>query len=93
MIFLAGTKGQRIITPNTTILSHRWAGESGGKAHELFAAQKEFNLTSHRMLQHYIQTTGKSETHVKKFLLPPEDVFLSADEALKHGICDKIAFL
>jgi ATP-dependent Clp protease protease subunit len=94
MIFLAGTKGQRVLTPNTSILSHRWSGGSGfSKSHELFSIAKEFDLTSQRMLKHYVECTGMKEKDVLKHLLPPEDVFLSAEEALKFGICDQIALL
>ena len=93
MIFLAGTKGHRILTPNTSIMSHRFSGGSNGKLQELFAIQKEFDLTSGRMIDHYKRTTGLSEKDIHKYLLPPEDVYLSAKEALKFGICDKVALL
>lgn len=94
MIFMSGSKNNRILTPNTSILSHRWSGGTGAqKSHELFAIQREFDLTNERLLQHYIKSTGKTEKYVKKWLLPPEDVFLSAEDALKHGICDKISYI
>ena len=32
MIFMAGTKGHRILTPNTSIMSHRYSAGSHGKA-------------------------------------------------------------
>jgi len=34
-----------------------------------------------------------SEEDIKQYLLPPHDVYLSADEALKFGICDNISVL
>ena len=93
MIFLAGTKGQRVLTPNTCIMSHQYHWGSSGKHHELIAAQKEFGMTFGRQLKHYIDTTGLDEKTVKKYLLPPEDIFLSAQDALKYGICDHIALV
>lgn len=93
MIFLAGTKGQRVLTPNTSILSHRWSGGAIGKSTELFAIQKEFDLTSSRMMEHYKTHTGLSEAIINKHLLPPQDVYLTAKEALKFHICDKVANL
>jgi ATP-dependent Clp protease protease subunit len=93
MVFMTGTKGQRVLTPNTSILSHRWSGGSIGKSHELFAIAKEFDLTSERMFDHYKQCTQLKDADIVKYLLPPEDVYLTADEALKHKLCDKIAFL
>lgn len=93
MIFLAGKKGERILTPNTSIMSHAWSGGAQGKAHELLAVSKEFSLTSTRMIQHYKKCTGLKEKEIIKHLLPSSDVYLSAEEALKYGICDKIALL
>jgi ATP-dependent Clp protease protease subunit len=93
MIFMAGTKGHRVLTPNTSILSHRWSGGGIGKSHELFAISKEFDLTSDRMFHHYKECTGLTDTVIKKYLLPPEDVYLTSEEALRHKICDKIALL
>jgi ATP-dependent Clp protease protease subunit len=93
MIFMTGTKGQRILTPNTSIMSHSWSGGNIGKADELFAHGKEFVLTQDRMIGHYVKFTGLSEKNVRKWLLPPHDVFLSADEAQKVGLCDRVANL
>jgi len=93
MIFMAGAKGMRILTPNTSILSHRFTAGALGKEHELFSIAKEFQLTSDRMLQHYKICTGLPETTIKKYLLPPEDIYLSSEEALKLKLCDRVANL
>jgi ATP-dependent Clp protease protease subunit len=90
-IFLAGTPGRRVLTPNTSILSHQFSWGSDGKAHELFATVKEFELTQKRMIQLYRETTGLDDRAIKKTLLPPHDVYLDAEEALKYKICDHIA--
>mgnify|MGYP001227286832 FL=1 len=90
LTFMAGTKGHRAITPNTSILSHQYSWGSGGKEHELFARVKEFELSTERMLQHYKKCTGLSEKVIREVLLPAEDVWLSADEAVKYKIADKI---
>lgn len=91
MIFLAGSKGRRVLTPNTSILSHQFSWGSSGKAHELFATVKEFELTQIRMVEHYKDSTGLDDETIKKVLLPPQDVYLSAAEALDYKICDHIA--
>lgn len=93
MIFMAGTKGMRVLTPNTSIMSHAWSGGSLGKSHELFAIGKEFGLTNQRMINHYIKHTGLKKADVLKHLLPPQDVYLSAEEAKKLGLCDIISNL
>lgn len=91
LIFLAGSPGRRVLTPNTSILSHQFSWGSDGKAHELFATMKEFDLTQKRMLKHYQTTTGLDEEKIRSTLLPPHDVWLSAEEALSLGICDAIS--
>lgn len=93
LIFMSGHKGHRILTPNTSILSHQYSWGSDGKAHELFSITKEFNLTQARMLEHYKECTGLTEEEIKVTLLPPSDVWLTADEALALGICDYISDL
>jgi len=90
LTFMSGTKGRRVITPNTSILSHQYSWGSGGKEHELFARVREFELSTARMLEHYKKCTGLSEKKVRDILLPPEDRWLSAKEAVKFGIADKI---
>ena len=90
MIFIAGTKGERILTPNTSILSHQFSWGSSGKSHELFATIKEFSLTEKRMMNHYVKSTGMSEEKVKELLLPAHDVWLDANEAKELGLCDLV---
>ena len=90
LLFITGEKGQRILTPNTSILSHQYSWGSWGKEHELFAQVKEFELSTQRMIEHYKKCTGLDEENIRKFLLPPEDRWLSAKEAKKLGICDNV---
>jgi len=90
LIFIAGKKGQRILTPNTSILSHQYSWGSDGKEHELYARVKEFELSTRRMIEHYKKCIGMTEKKIKEVLLPPQDVWLSSEEARKLKICDKI---
>ena len=90
LMFITGQKGFRVLTPNTSILSHQYTWGSGGKEHELFGKLKEFELTTKRMIAHYKKCTGLKEKDIRKFLLPETDAWLSAKEAMKLGICDKV---
>ena len=90
LLFITGQKGHRTLTPNTSILSHQYSWGTYGKEHELFAQVKEFELSTKRMIDHYKKCTGLTEKDIRKFLLPPEDVWLSAREAKKLNICDNI---
>ena len=88
--FISGEKGHRTLTPNTAILSHQWSWGSFGKEHELMAGMKKFELTTERMMTVYRRSTGLSEKVIRANLLPPEDIWLSAEEALKLKLCDTI---
>lgn len=90
LILSAGTKGKRILTDNTSVMSHQYHWGSVGKHHELMAAQKEFSLTQDRLIRHFKKVTGLSEDEINEKLMPASDVYMSADEAKALGICDEV---
>ena len=90
LMFITGTKGKRILTPNTSILSHQYSWGNIGKHHELISSVVEMELISERLLAHYKKCTGLSEKVIRDKLLPPHDVWLSAKEAKKLNLCDTI---
>ena len=90
MMFIAGENGNRILTPNTSILSHQYSWGAFGKEHELFATVKEFDLTTKKMISHYKKCTGLNEKKIREVLLPPQDIWLGALEAKQLGICDHV---
>ena len=93
LLFIAGEKGHRTLTPNTSILSHQWSWGSSGKEHELFATVREFELTSKRLMEHYKKCTGLTEKTIRDVLLPPQDVWLDSKEALRYKLCDRVKTL
>jgi ATP-dependent Clp protease protease subunit len=90
LIFMAGHKGRRILTPNTSILSHQFSWYNEGKAHELFATMREYELTQVRMIEHYRRCTEATDDIIKEYLLPAQDRWLSSEEALRLNICDEV---
>lgn len=93
MIFIAGAAGRRVLTPNTSVMSHQFHWGTSGKAHELFATVKEMELAHQRQVQLYRDCTGLDDDVIRQVLLPPQDVYLSAQEALEYHICDHVADL
>lgn len=89
-IFVAGEKGQRVLTPNTAIMSHQYTSGSYGKEHELFASIKMFDLTTSRCCAHYKKFSTLNEKQVREILLPAQDVWLTPTEAKKYGLCDAV---
>jgi ATP-dependent Clp protease, protease subunit len=90
MVFMAGSRGHRLITPNTMIMSHQWSGSVQGKAHELLSAHQDMQITTARVLAHYCKYTQQSEQTILTQLLPPHDVYLTASQAVELGIADRI---
>jgi ATP-dependent Clp protease protease subunit len=90
LLFLTGEKGHRTLTPNTMILSHQFSGFSIGKEHELVAAQVGHDLLAENILRHYQRTTGLDKKTILENLLPPQDLWLSPNEAKKLGVCDAV---
>lgn len=90
LIFMSGQKGHRILTPNTSIMSHQYFWGAAGKVHELIAVRKEQDLVQDRLMKHIRMCTGLKDERINKDLMPPHDVYLTAQEAQKLGICDHI---
>jgi ATP-dependent Clp protease protease subunit len=90
MTFIAGEPGHRLITPNTSILSHQWSAGAYGKEHELIATQRQFDLTTKRMIAHYRKCTKLNEKMIREKLLPPQDIWLSSEEALEYNLTDAV---
>jgi ATP-dependent Clp protease protease subunit len=93
MLFMNGAKGTRVLTPNTSVMSHRFSAGSDGKYHELKSMAIEFDLINDRMMNHYVKTTGKDKKTIEKTLLPPHDVFMTPQQALQFGVCDSIGLI
>lgn len=90
LTLMAGVRGHRYVTQNTSVMSHQYSWGSKGKEHELYGIVKEFEMSSDRMVTHYKKCTGKSEAYIRKNLLGATDQWLSPEEVVKHGIADKI---
>jgi ATP-dependent Clp protease protease subunit len=88
--FMAGEKGYRVLTPNTSILSHQYSGGAVGKEHELVAAQREQELTADRLIDLYKKCTGLPQKKVRELLLPASDLWMTAKEAVAYGLADKV---
>jgi len=82
---MSGEQGHRVLTPNTSILSHQWSWGSGGKEHELFSVVKEFKLNQKRFINHYKKCTGLDEETIREKLLPESDVWMTPQEAFNKS--------
>lgn len=90
LIFAAGSKGHRLIGQNTTIMCHQFTENSEGKFHDLQTKIKENKRMNDRMISLLVGCSNLIEREVKTKLLPPSDVWLSAEELVELGIADSI---
>jgi ATP-dependent Clp protease protease subunit len=89
-IFIAGTKGERIMTPNANVMAHTFAGYLYGKSHELIAARKFHDRLERQFLEHFKRHTQMTEKQIKDIMIGTTDSWLEPKECLKYGICDEI---
>jgi ATP-dependent Clp endopeptidase proteolytic subunit ClpP len=90
MIFAAGTKGQRYIGENTSILCHQYSDEHEGKYHDLKSRIQEGDRINSRMVDLLVKNSGLSQKAVKSKLLNATDVWLTAHQTIEYGIADHI---
>jgi len=91
LIFMTGEKGRRVITPRTSILSHRFSAFNFGNHSQLIAGRKEEDLEHERILSHYLSYSNiKDKDELEKYLLRDVDTWLSPEEAIQYGLADRI---
>ena len=91
MLMMSGVKGHRYLTHNTAVMSHEFSGGQKGQYHDMLDSKKHMDWTNEKLLEHYIKCTGKTKTYIRKHLLAPKtDHWLTPEEAVKHGIADKV---
>jgi len=47
-------------------------------------------MTHEMLIRHYMKCTKKTKSYINKHLLPHQDVWMTAVEALEHGIVDEV---
>jgi len=90
LIFLAGTIGKRSLTKNTSVMCHQFSTYYEGKEHDVKASEKETRYIKQRMLDIIKDSCTMDEKTIKRKLLPPSDVWLSAEECVELGVADAI---
>ena len=88
-IFLvSGEKGHRYALPNSRIMIHQVSGGSQGTYEDMKRSINEAGRLNELLANVLANGTGKSLKEVKNDM--DRDYFMSADEALKYGIVDKV---
>ena len=84
----SGKKGKRYILPNADVMIHQVLGKSEGQASDIKIATDRILELKNRLNTILSKNTGKS---LKKILQDTDrDNYLSASQAVKYGLVDKI---
>ncbi len=87
-LLASGTKGKRYALPNARIMIHQPSGGAQGQTTDIQIQAKEIQRLKDTLNEILAKQTGKS---VKKVEQDTErDNFMSAEEAVKYGLIDKV---
>ena len=88
LLLSAGKKGKRMILPNAEVMIHQVLGGASGQASDIDIHARHILKTKDRLnkilAKHTSQTISKVEKDTDR------DYFMSAEEAVKYGIVDKV---
>jgi len=83
-----GAKGKRFALPNAEIMIHQPLGGAQGQASDIIITAEHILKTKKRMVEMMASATGQKKEKIEQDI--DRDYFMSADEAVKYGIIDKI---
>jgi len=91
LVFMTGTRGRRVITPRTSMLSHRYSAMTLGNHSQLLATRKEQDLEHDRIIDHYLRYSSiETREELENYLLRDVDTWLTPDEAIECGLVDLV---
>jgi len=86
----SGTKGKRFALPNSEIMIHQPLGGAQGQASDIAIQADQILKTKKKLNKILSENTSQPITKVEKDT--DRDHFMSAEEALKYGLIDKIFY-
>jgi ATP-dependent Clp protease protease subunit len=87
-LLTAGAKGKRCALPNSRVMIHQVSGGFRGQASDVEIHAKETLFLKRRLSEIMAKHTGQSFETIERDT--DRDNFLSAEEAQKYGIIDKV---
>ena len=86
----AGTPGKRYMLPHARHMIHQPSGGARGMQSDIAIQYQEITKMKDMLTKLYVEhnTAGKSYADFEKDM--DRDTFMSAEEALSYGLCDKI---
>ena len=90
LILASGTKGERTIGKNCRVMIHSVIAGSSGALHNLENELAEVKKMQEVYLDSLVEATNLTKKQLKSFMRRKTNVYLTAEEAIKYGIADKI---
>ena len=90
LILASGKRGERYVSKNTSLMCHQFTESMSDKYHDLKATMRENDLCNEKMVEILKEATGLTASVIKKKLLPPSDVYLTAYETISLGVADHL---
>ena len=88
ILLSAGQKGKRYALPNAEIMIHQPSGGAEGQATDIEITAKQILKLRERLNKMLAKNTGQTLAKIEKDV--ERDFFMTADEAKKYGIVDKV---
>lgn len=88
MILSAGKKGKRFVLENAEVMIHQPLGGAEGQATDIEITAKHIVNIKGKLAKMLSKNTGQLLTKIEKDM--DRDFYMSADEAKKYGLIDKV---
>ncbi len=88
VLLAGGEKGKRYALPNAEVMIHQPSGGAEGQATDIELTAKHIIATRDRLNKILAKATGQKLEKIEKDV--ERDFFMTADEAKKYGVVDKV---
>lgn len=88
VLLAAGARGKRFALPNAEVMIHQPSGGAEGQATDIEITARHILATRERLNKMLAKMTGQPLAKIEKDV--ERDFFMTADEAAKYGIIDKV---
>lgn len=92
MVFCAGTKGYRVLTPTTSCMAHNYSTQISGSHSDLMGVYNELKSLDNRIAQTFVDSSHGALTkkQVHSRLLKPVDCYIPVDKMIEYGLADYV---
>ncbi len=88
LLLAAGTRGKRLSLPNANILIHQPMGGARGQASDVGIQARQILRIKDRLNEIFVKHTGQSKEKIERDT--DRDFYMTAEEAKKYGLIDKV---